>query len=117
MLTNDVRRNAMRRRAYAASRSMTWAQTAKRYAAVFESAHQRGRAGLARPLNSVVPPDTTIAIPEVRTGHFLSLCDSTGMLQHAIHSVADRAHGYCVIQVIGLRQKREIGPSLGRCRR
>src|SRR5204863_1706367 len=28
--------------------------------------------------------------------HFLSLCDSTGILQHAIHSVPDRAHGYCV---------------------
>jgi glycosyltransferase involved in cell wall biosynthesis len=96
LLTNDVRRNAMRRRAYAASRSMTWAQTAKRYAAVFESAHQRGRAGLARPLSSVVPPDTTIAIPELRIGHFLSLCDKTGMLQHAVHSVANRAHGYCV---------------------
>jgi len=30
LLTNDVRRHAMRKRAYAASRSMTWAQTAKR---------------------------------------------------------------------------------------
>ena len=36
------------------------------------------------------------AIPEMRIGHFLSLCDSTGMLQHAVHSVPDRAHGYCV---------------------
>ena len=96
LLTNDVRRNAMRRRAYAASRSMTWAQTAKRYAAVFEAAHGRGRTGLARPLNAVVPRGEQAAIPEVRIGHFLSLCDNTGMLQHAIHSVADRAHGYCV---------------------
>ena len=32
----------------------------------------------------------------MRIGHFLSLCDNTGMLQHAVHSVADRAHGYCV---------------------
>ena len=31
LLTDDVRRHAMRKRAYAASRSMTWAQTAKRY--------------------------------------------------------------------------------------
>ena len=30
LLTNDVRRHSMRKRAYAASRSMTWAQTAKR---------------------------------------------------------------------------------------
>ena len=36
LLSNDVRRHAMRKRAYAASRSMTWAQTAKRYMAAFE---------------------------------------------------------------------------------
>src|SRR5258707_4021950 len=32
----------------------------------------------------------------MRIAHFLSLCDSAGILQHAVHSVADRAHGYCV---------------------
>ncbi len=38
LLTNDVRRHAMRKRAYAASRSMTWARTAERYLASFETA-------------------------------------------------------------------------------
>jgi hypothetical protein len=36
------------------------------------------------------------AIPEMQIGHFLSICDSTGILQHAVHSVPDRSHGYCV---------------------
>ena len=36
LLTNDVRRYSMRKRAYAASRSMTWVETAKRYLTVFE---------------------------------------------------------------------------------
>ena len=31
-----------------------------------------------------------------RTEHFISLCDGTGMLQHAVYSVPDRSHGYCV---------------------
>src|SRR6185503_19403388 len=31
LLTNDVRRHAMRKRAYASSRSMTWRETAERY--------------------------------------------------------------------------------------
>ena len=48
------------------------------------------------PLTSVDVPTKVAVIPEVRIGHFLSLCDNTGMLQHAVHSVADRAHGYCV---------------------
>jgi glycosyltransferase involved in cell wall biosynthesis len=38
LLTDDVRREAMRRRAYACGRSMTWAQTARRYLGAFEGA-------------------------------------------------------------------------------
>jgi hypothetical protein len=40
LLTNDVRRHSMRKRAYAASRSMTWAQTAERYLASFATARE-----------------------------------------------------------------------------
>ena len=32
----------------------------------------------------------------MQIGHFLSMCDDTGLLQHAVHSVPDRSHGYCV---------------------
>ena len=96
LLANDVRRNSMRKRAYASSRSMTWAQTAKRYLAVFETARASALPGISLPVDPIVAWSKGPAIPEVRIGHFLSLCDSTGVLQHAIHSVADRAHGYCV---------------------
>ena len=96
LLTNDVRRHAMRKRAYAASRSMTWAQTAKRYLAVFEAAREHVRPEISLPIDAIVSGSKGTAIPEMRIGHFLSLCDSTGMLQHAVHSVPDRAHGYCV---------------------
>jgi glycosyltransferase involved in cell wall biosynthesis len=94
LLTNDVRRHAMRKRAYAASRSMTWPETAEDYLAVFESARKHTKANLlpAATLSAI----RRSAIPKPRIGHFLSLCDSTGMLQHAVHSVPDRAHGYCV---------------------
>lgn len=96
LLTDDGRRQAMRLRAYASSRSMTWERTAKRYLAAFETA-RRGRllsvvAGPAqpRPLPQMPPP------PEMRTGHLLCMCDDTGLFQHAVHSVPDRSHGYCV---------------------
>jgi hypothetical protein len=36
------------------------------------------------------------AVPAMQTGYFLSMCDDTGLLQHAVHSVPDRLHGYCV---------------------
>ena len=92
VLSDDVRRDAMRKRAYAASRSMTWAQTAKRYVAAFETAGARPDVSSPN-----VPAWRKVrAAPEIQIGHFLSLCDSTGMLQHAVHSIPDRAHGYCV---------------------
>ncbi len=36
------------------------------------------------------------ATPSMQTDHFLSMCDDTGLFQHAVHSVPDRHHGYCV---------------------
>ena len=96
LLTDEVRRHSMRKRAYAASRSMTWAQTAKRYLAVFETARERARSETLPPIDPILSWSKRLAIPEMRIGHFLSLCDSAGMLQHAVHSVPDRAHGYCV---------------------
>jgi hypothetical protein len=96
LLTNDVRRHAMRKRAYAASRSMTWAQIAKRYLAAFESARENNQINKRTGVGQHDLWGTDQAFPELRTGHFLSMCDSTGLLQHAVHSVPDRAHGYCV---------------------
>jgi glycosyltransferase involved in cell wall biosynthesis len=96
LLTNDVRRHAMRKRAYAASRSMTWAQTAKRYLATFELSRGTSRISDRAPAAQGDFWGEGSAFPELRTGHFLSMCDSTGLLQHAVHAIPDRAHGYCV---------------------
>jgi glycosyltransferase involved in cell wall biosynthesis len=96
LLGNDVRRHAMRKRAYVTSRSMTWAQTAKRYLATFEAARDLGRVdqSISVPRDRMRPD--VHALPELRTGHLFSMCDSTGLLQHAVHGVPDRSHGYCI---------------------
>jgi glycosyltransferase involved in cell wall biosynthesis len=96
LLTNDVRRHSMRKRAYAASRSMTWVQTAKRYLSVFETESENARPGISLPADAIVSGRGAHVIPEVRIGYFLSLCDSTGLIQHAVYSVPDRTHGYCI---------------------
>src|SRR5258708_9694471 len=75
---------------------MTWAETGKGYLGVFGDGHERALHEAVLPLSPVNVSTKVAVIPEVRIGHFLSLCDSTGMLQHAVHSVADRVHGYCV---------------------
>jgi glycosyltransferase involved in cell wall biosynthesis len=96
LLTNDVRRHSMRKRAYLASRSMTWEQTAKRYLATFDKVSDARRPGKSVPGTSIETWREGQVFPELQIDHFLSLCDSTGMLQHAIYSVPNRAHGYCI---------------------
>ena len=96
LLTDDPRRQAMRERAYAASRSMTWERTAERYMTAFENARQgHWLKVIARTEPDAVAPHGP-AVPAMQTGHFLSMCDDTGLFQHAVHSVPDRSHGYCV---------------------
>lgn len=96
LLTDDPRRQAMRERAYAASRSMTWERTAERYMTAFENARQGHWLKLIARTepDAIAPPGP--AAPAMQTGHLLSMCDDTGLFQHAVHSVPDRSHGYCV---------------------
>jgi glycosyltransferase involved in cell wall biosynthesis len=96
LLTDDTRRQAICKRAYAVSRSMTWERTAQRYMSVFEHAWQgHWLKAFARP-DKKAPVPYRPAPPAMQIGHFLSMCDDTGLFQHAVHSVPDRSHGYCV---------------------
>lgn len=75
---------------------MIWERSAERYMSVFEGIRRRFR------LETIARLDTSTLLrdgqapPEMQTGHFLSMCDDTGLFQHAVHSVPDRSHGYCV---------------------
>ncbi|MFO1036887.1 MAG: glycosyltransferase family 4 protein [Geminicoccaceae bacterium] len=93
LLSDETRRLAMRRRAYAASRAMTWEQTAERYLSVFEGARRHGRFKVVARAQGLPGRD---ALPEPRLDHLHAMCDDTGLYQHAVYSVPDRAHGYCV---------------------
>jgi glycosyltransferase involved in cell wall biosynthesis len=96
LLTDDVRRQAMCKRAYAVSRTMTWARTAERYMSVFENARQGHWLKVIARSDTSSPEPRGVAAPDMQIGHFLSMCDDTGLFQHAVHSVPDRSHGYCV---------------------
>ena len=89
LLTDAPRRQAMRERAYAVSRSMTWERTAERYMAAFENArHGDWLKVIAR--TGPVAIAHSPAASDMQLGHFLSMCDDTGLFQHAVHSVPDR---------------------------
>ena len=95
LLSDERRRFAMRERAYADGRLMIWPRIAERYRAVFERAVRSGRRHLV-PRQPTSGPRHDHQVPRtLQIGHFLTLCDDTGLLQHAVHSVPDRSHGYC----------------------
>jgi glycosyltransferase involved in cell wall biosynthesis len=93
LLTDDLRRHALRRDAYSYSRTMTWQRTAESYLAVYAAAASRYRG--KSPRQNISPAVSAIP-PKMNLIHFHSMCDDTGFLQHAVHSVPDRSHGYCV---------------------
>jgi len=94
LLGDAPRRLAMRERAYAHGRAMIWPRVAEHYRDIFETAaRSHRRLQVARPDASGRHPDQ--APPSLRLEHLLSLCDETGLLQHALHAVPDRSHGYC----------------------
>ncbi|UQR61172.1 glycosyltransferase family 4 protein [Bradyrhizobium sp. C-145] len=96
LLTDHPRRHAMSRRAYAASRMMTWERTAERYISVFENARQGHRLKVLARADKGPPEPRGSEPPDMQIAHFLAMCDDTGLFQHAVHSVPDRSHGYCV---------------------
>ena len=96
LLTGNGRLRAMRERAYASSRCMTWERNAERHLAAFETGRRARRPGVILRTGQSAPPRGNRAAPEMRIGHFLSMCDDTGLFQHAVHCVPDRHHGYCV---------------------
>ncbi|KAF0176711.1 MAG: glycosyltransferase family 4 protein [Hyphomonadaceae bacterium] len=96
LLIDPARREAMRARAYQCSRSMTWARTADAYAATFSDVIDKSRLRVLARSWRKAPVRATAEPPEMRFNHLLSMCDSVGLYQHAVHCVPDRAHGYCV---------------------
>ena len=95
LLTNPEARNALRHRAYEKSRAMVWNSVAGRYLDLFDAAGQR-RSQLRVVAAASVPVRPVRPVPDVRLTALLSMCDDTGLFQHAVHSVPDRHYGYCI---------------------
>ncbi len=91
LFDREVERHAMRKRAYAFCREMTWPQVARRYLALFAEARAERRAHpRPGPAAQFAAPD----LPEVDLRHLRTLTDDVGILQHAHYTVPDRRHGY-----------------------
>lgn len=82
LLGDPERLTTLQQRAYARGRDMIWPAFAARSHRLVE---------VSRVKAAITPVPATIGIEGL-----LRICDDTGILQHSIHSVPDRAHGYCI---------------------
>ena len=95
LLTDHARRRALRELAYASSRSMTWERTAERYLEAFAKAIRSRRPRVVACPDRAIPVREIVSL-DLQTSYFHSMCDDAGLFQHAVYSVPDRLHGYCV---------------------
>lgn len=82
LLDNPDRLLALQKRAYSRGRAMIWPAFATRCLDVIEATR--------------IKPPAVPAFQPLGMAGLLRICDDTGILQHSIHSIPDRAHGYCV---------------------
>ena len=94
LFDNEVKRHAMRKRAYTFGRKMIWPAVAAKYLSTFAKAREeRGRA----------PKRATFAghrfareVPKLKFDHLQRLTDDTGIFRHARQTIPHRAHGYAL---------------------
>jgi glycosyltransferase involved in cell wall biosynthesis len=95
LLADEPRRQAVCRRAYALGREMVWGRSAQHYMETFRKARQ-GRGGRPiKPLTVRTLAERQADLPEWRLDHLEMMSDSTGVLQHATHTVPNFDEGYC----------------------
>lgn len=88
LLGDDEARLALSRRAYARGRTMIWPRLADR------AMEEIAAMVTAKPRR--IAPAATFRALEPDFAAVERMSDATGMLQHAILSIPDRRHGYCI---------------------
>ncbi len=94
LLEDDDRRLAMRAQAHALGRNMTWDHVSQLYLRSFRRAREE-RSTQHKPLAVRTLDEQPLALPQMQLDHLCKLSDSTGIVQHAIYTIPDHAHGYC----------------------
>ncbi|MGA9813023.1 MAG: glycosyltransferase family 4 protein [Terriglobales bacterium] len=94
LLTTPALRHAMRKRAYLYARDMVWKKSAQGYMASF-SRVRSDRMEAPRVQFSASSTEKSLnRLPALNLSHVNALTDDTGMLQHAIFTIPNRAEGY-----------------------
>lgn len=94
LLDNELKRHAMRKRAYLFGRDMVWQQVSRRYMKTFERARSEHRHFAAAEF-AIKPLDQRAwELPLLKLDHLRHMTDNTGILQHSIFTTPNYHEGY-----------------------
>jgi glycosyltransferase involved in cell wall biosynthesis len=94
LLTTPATRHAMRKRAYLFARDMVWKKAAQGYMASFARVRSDRLETPRVQFSARATQKFLHHLPELKLTHVNGLTDDTGMLQHAIFTIPNRAEGY-----------------------
>ncbi len=94
LLDTPAIRHAMRKRAYLFAREMIWKRVAQGYMASFARVRSDRTESPRVQFLARAAPKALNQLPELKLDHVNTLTDDTGMLQHAIFTIPNRAEGY-----------------------
>ena len=94
LLSTPALRHAMRKRAYLFARDMVWKKSAQGYMASFSRVRSDRMATPRVQFSARSTEKSLNLLPELILSHVNALTDDTGMLQHAIFTIPNRAEGY-----------------------
>jgi glycosyltransferase involved in cell wall biosynthesis len=94
LLSNEHKRNTIRKNAYLHGRAMVWKEVAERYLRLVGEVFEQ-RPAYPSPLKFSYPIAKIIdELPHINLHHFKVLTDDTGILQHSFFAIPNREHGY-----------------------
>ena len=95
LLGDEAMRSRMRKLSYQYGRKMIWREVARNYAAAFEKALLEYSSVGKKSVQSLAVTESAV-LPEIRLNHLRAMTDDTGLFQHALYTVPNRGHGYCI---------------------
>src|SRR5450432_2050444 len=94
LLDTPAIRHAMRKRAYQFARDMVWRRVAQGYMGSFAQVRSDRLENPRVQFSARATPKLLNQLPEVKLDQVNALTDDTGMQQHAIFTIPNRAEGY-----------------------
>jgi len=94
LLDTPAIRHAMRKRAYLFAREMIWKRVAQGYMESFSRVRSDRMVSPRVQFSARASRDMSNRLPELKLNHVNALTDDTGILQHAIFTIPNRAEGY-----------------------